>query len=268
MRGAILYFSLTGNTKLACEYIGGKVGNIEFDMFDMREGQVDLSSYDIVGFATYSHEFSIGNYAKDFIKAMTPTNKPAFVFSTYGRNNGATTGILAECVEKKGFQVVLDHALNTPENAPPVIKYEHGHINSPSKEQMYEFDNFIEELSIIGAKLKNKEIIQKKKVVFEKKYKIMATAFEKMSTPFMIKILMGGIKKIETNLCVQCGKCVNICPYNVITMNGYPEFEEKKCQGCFACYNRCPAKAIYTKGYNQIGVYPKPNKALEKKLKI
>ncbi|GFP74485.1 EFR1 family ferrodoxin [Clostridium fungisolvens] len=263
MKGAILYFSLTGNTKLACEYIISKIHDVEFDLMNMRDGYPNLDEYNIIGFATYADEYSIAEFVKEYIDGMESINKPAFVFSTYGKDNGAATKVLAEKITKKGFKVVLDHGLNTPENYPPVMKHDHGHINNPTKQQMDEFNIFIDELSKICLKIRNREVVNEKKVLVKTKYIVLS----KLGTALMMRKIMGA-KKVDSTLCIQCKKCVNTCPYKVIKMNDFPVFDEAKCHGCFACYNLCPTKAIYTNGYNKFGHYPKPNKAVIEKLKV
>lgn len=268
MKGIILYFSLTGNTKLACNYIKAKVTNIDFELHNMRDGYINLSNYDIIGFATYSESFSIAEYVKNYILGMEYLDKPAFVFSTYGKNNGATCEILGEFIRKKGFKIVANHALNTPENMPPVIKLDHGHINNPSEKQLSEFSSFIVELQQLAESFAKKESLNEIKIKFKKGDKIIANVMNKIMFPSVIKTLMGGNKKIDPTACTQCKKCISICPYGIISMKGYPEFDEKRCHGCFACYNLCPSKAIFTNGYNKVGMYPEPNNVLKEKLKI
>lgn len=263
MKGAILYFSLTGNTKLACEYIKGKVQNVDFDLLDMRGGVYDLNKYDIVGFASFADEYNIARFVRSYIENMSIVNKPAFVFSTFGQENGATTKNMAEEISNKGFKVVIDHSLHTPENYPPVIKHSHGFINHPNTIEIDEFNIFINDLTEICEKIKNNETVSEKKVEASFKYNILT----KLTGPKMMRTIMGR-KKVNDELCVQCKKCVSNCPYNAIKMDSFPVFDESKCHGCFACYNLCPTKAIYTKGYNQNFHYPKPNKAVIQKLKI
>jgi ferredoxin/flavodoxin len=263
LKGIILYFSLTGNTKLACKYIKNKVQNVEFDLVDMRHGQANLSSYDIVGFATYSNEFSIARFVKNYIDDMPSMDKTAFVFSTFGRDNGNTTRDLAQSITRKGFKVVLDFALHTPENYPPVIKWGHGYENHPTHQELEEFNASIKRLSDIATKIENNEILTAKKITKKFSHRIMT----KISRPSMMRYLMGH-KKINADLCVQCKKCIEACPYDAIKMDSYPVFEVSKCNGCFACYNLCPTKAIYTTKSHQFVHYPRPNTAVTEKLKV
>jgi hypothetical protein len=153
MQGIILYFSLTGNTRLACEYIRNKVTGIDFELVNMRDAKPDLSAFALVGFATFASEFKVARFIKNYIEGMDASQKPAFVFTTYGRNNGAATKVLADLVKAKGFRVILDGSLNTPENFPPVIRREHVHVDNPTFEQMKAFDAFIAELSGMAQRL-------------------------------------------------------------------------------------------------------------------
>jgi menaquinone-dependent protoporphyrinogen IX oxidase len=82
LKGVILYFSLTGNTRLACEYIKNKVTGIDFELADMRDAKPDLSGFAMVGFAAFASEFKVARFVKNYIKNMAVCQKPAFVFTT------------------------------------------------------------------------------------------------------------------------------------------------------------------------------------------
>jgi ferredoxin len=229
----------------------------------MRDAKPDLSAVDMVGFATFASEFKVARFVKNYIEGMANFPKPAFVFTTYGRNNGAATKTLAELVAAKGFRVILDGSLNTPENYPPVIRFEHGHVDNPTFEQMKAFDAFIAELSGMAQQLDCGEELPKRQVKAALRYILLSKIF---TAKYMQKGM--GDKKVDMKRCLHCGKCVKTCPYGLITITDVPIFNEMECCGCFACYNLCPSQAIYTDKYRQFGHYPKPLPQLVEKLTV
>lgn len=73
--------------------------------------------------------------------------------------------------------------------------------------------------------------------------------------------------RIDAEKCIECGKCMNVCPYRAITENIRPcirgckpgaitidenkkaKINNKKCIGCGACVYNCPFGAIVDKSY-------------------
>ena len=58
-----------------------------------------------------------------------------------------------------------------------------------------------------------------------------------------------SIERIDYELCIGCGECVNSCPMDVIRMDEKGEKAVIKyvedCMCCDACELDCPAEAIY-----------------------
>lgn len=52
--------------------------------------------------------------------------------------------------------------------------------------------------------------------------------------------------KINQNECIGCGKCVDICPGNLLTMkDSHATIRDvRDCWGCCACVKICPKNAI------------------------
>lgn len=52
---------------------------------------------------------------------------------------------------------------------------------------------------------------------------------------------------INPNKCVGCGRCVEVCPGNLIKMDGgghARQMHPRDCWGCTACLKACPAGAV------------------------
>lgn len=62
------------------------------------------------------------------------------------------------------------------------------------------------------------------------------------------------IKTIYTTKCIGCGRCVNICPLDVIRIKNkkawiaYPE----DCHSCYLCEMICPKGAIYVHPFKEV----------------
>ncbi|MCX6004639.1 MAG: hypothetical protein NT082_03100 [Chloroflexi bacterium] len=67
LKGIICYYSGSGNTRLACQYIQSNIKNVKFDLFNIaRSGIPDLGVYDVVGFvAGLEESFSLVKQGKE-----------------------------------------------------------------------------------------------------------------------------------------------------------------------------------------------------------
>lgn len=260
MKAIICYYSGSGNTKLACQYIAKNIKNIEIDLFNIAKDDIfDLEQYDIVGFATFANGLGPPYLMQAFIERLPHQNKKlAFVFNTYGFINGKPLKILGKWVMAKGFKVIIGHSLHTPENCPAMIIRGIGNEQAPNKKELEDVNNFISELS---------QLIESKGAI-QKKIKIGLLNSLLPVLPYTLMRKVMGKKYVDTSLCMECGACERVCPYAAIKLNPKPVFDMNKCYGCWACYNHCPNKAIYTRKCQGVGHYPEPNNQLKEKLKI
>ena len=265
MKGIIFFYSGSGNTKLACQYISRNLNNIEIELFNMVKAEkiLDFSNYDLVGFAAFTDFGGPSYLVQDFIeKIPLQDGKLAFVFNTYGFVSGKTLPMLAKWVNERGFNVMTGYSFHTPENYPPMIIRGRGAESAPKEKEMAEFKDFIGDLNeIIDSYQKGKEI-KKRKL----KVGILGKALPTFPRTKARKDM--GEKIVDESLCDQCGVCEQGCPYGAITIASTPQFDMNKCYGCWWCYNHCPNKAIFTNKVRGEGYYPKPNKQLREKMKI
>ena len=50
-------------------------------------------------------------------------------------------------------------------------------------------------------------------------------------------------KKVDADLCTQCGICQEVCPVEAVVLTPFPRFE-RNCFDCFNCIRLCPEDAI------------------------
>ncbi len=53
------------------------------------------------------------------------------------------------------------------------------------------------------------------------------------------------VAKVDKELCMGCGVCVESCPVDAIAIrDDVAEVDASKCAGCGACVGECPTEAI------------------------
>ncbi|HOJ62919.1 MAG TPA: EFR1 family ferrodoxin [Spirochaetota bacterium] len=271
MKGIIYYYSGTGNTKIAVQYIVGKIKNAEFSLFDIvKEGikekkDPNILQYDIIGIAVFTDWLGPSQIVKDFIEKLPQgKGKNVFVFNTCGNISGKTLKLLKKWLEIKDYRIIAGFTLKMPDNYPPLNKNKTLIIgeNNPSQKEIEEFNKFIQELDIKCAAIKEKRTVPISKIKIGILNSILPVFSRKKS-----KKAMGNLFVDEAK-CIECGICAQACPYNAIKLNPKPKFDDLLCFGCWACYNRCPEKCIYTKKMKECAHYPRPLPELVEKLKI
>ncbi|OGF50934.1 MAG: hypothetical protein A2044_05465 [Candidatus Firestonebacteria bacterium GWA2_43_8] len=266
MKIILCYFSCTGNTKLACEYIAGVLKEHSVELFDMTiKKSPDFTKYDLCGFAAFTDYYGPSKLFEDFMASVPKGNwkRNAFVFNTHAGASGKTLLLMRDYVYSRGYNVVAAASLTAPVNFPPqrVNPNDETDIN-PNPEMLEKFNKFISQLSSILEIQKKEEAVPECKIVLSE---------EEMNWPYCVRIASRedmGLKKTDEKLCTRCGVCVKKCPYAAIELKPYPVFNQKKCYGCWRCYNICPTKAIYTKKVKNNGHYPAPAEEYKKKLRI
>lgn len=263
MKEIICYYSGSGNTRLAAEYIKNRVRNADFELCDIvREESPELSQYEIVGFATFADFGGAPRLMHTFFDGLNP--RPggyAFVFNTYGFLSGKTLRSLARMAAGRGFTVIDGHSLHTPESYPPMRARNRTFENAPSQKELRRFNEFISRLDSKLAAIRegNEPGIEKIRIG------LSGMLFPGLSRDRAKRDM--GEQQVDTSLCQQCGTGQRLCPYGAIQLSPHPVFDHGKCNGCWSCYNHCPEKAIHTRKVRGDWQYPEPVPELVDKLK-
>ncbi len=264
MKGAICYYSGSGNTALACRYVAAGMESIELDLIDITAAEaIDTDAYDVIGFAAFTDFFGPSQVFLDFVDRLPHQDgKLAFVLSTHGFISGKMLRAMESAVTAKGFRVVAGHALHTPESYPPMIVRGRANEQAPSAKEQSAFDTFISELRrrLLDSQAELSGVGRRVRIGFINS--LMPGRPRTAARKDM------GDKFVDEALCTECGICEKGCPYGAIRLDPRPVFDMNRCYGCWSCYNHCPEQAIYTKKCKGVGHYPRPIDLLKEKLRI
>lgn len=235
-----IYFSGTGNSKYCTEVFLHKCGfNAPTVSIEHPNIICELIGHSelVIGFPVqYSN---LPKILKDFVVDNHELwhGKHIFIIATMGLFSGDGAGVLARLLRKYG--AVITGGL---------------HLKMP--------DSICDEPMLKRPLSKNQQLVKKAELKIEQ----AANAFIEGRPPQeglgIIPFLAGLVGqrlyfyhktqnysdklKIDTEKCIGCGKCVQLCPMKNISLDMEENHAEpgKHCTMCYRCANRCPAQAI------------------------
>lgn len=261
MKVVLCYYSITGNTRLACEFIASKLNAADVTLFNLAKNSLpDFGSYDAVGFAAYADFGGASRYLHNlFGNIPHQGNKPAFVFNTYGCMSMGTLKDLSAIVTARGFEIINGFSLHTPENYPPMRKSRMAFDSAPKPKAILKLESRVDELNSQLADLANGNTVTKRfhtgvggRLGITRKRSSAKKDF--------------GRQVVDPEKCNSCGKCLGTCPAEAIRMDTVPVFNHDLCDGCWGCYNICPQQAIRSRKMQGEYQYRGPSQLLKDKL--
>ncbi|EOC99389.1 EFR1 family ferrodoxin [Caldisalinibacter kiritimatiensis] len=243
MKGAIIYFSGTGNTEYVSKLFKEefKKQSIEIKLIDVSD--VDNFSdkqYDFFVFGAPIHvevfpEYFI-NWVKNNIKAGN--NRPCIIFSTQASKSAPGPYAFKKDAENIGLKVKIISNIEMPNN-----------------------------YYVVAFKRFSNEDVKRVKLAAKNKVSKIVSEFlkgeEKLNPSSNIRSIVGKISykgfllyskgwakrnlSVNYDKCIKCGICVKKCPTVNITMdNGKIDFKNN-CISCQRCIHSCPANAFMYK---------------------
>lgn len=241
----IFYFSGTGNTRWVAEQIAKAIGEELVFIPDMiREGRYkfELGEGERIGFCFPTHGWQPPHIVRHFIKQLefnstsSIFNHFCWALTTCGDNTGETMTILNKDLRRIGLQAETLFSVIMPESyvCLPFMK------TDPEDRERWKIENAERQLHHIISILKDR-----KRGIEE---------LEKGSTPRLYSYVIGEYfnkrmvhdKKfiLDADVCIQCGKCMKVCPVDNIKGTPPVWIHNGKCTCCLACYHYCPVHAI------------------------
>ena len=231
----IIYFSGTGNSRYIAKRIADKLHenllNINNKIKENDTQPIKVNQRLIIVTPTYA--WRIPRIVRDWIveTGFKGAEQVWFVMNCGGEIGNAAKYNQQLC-DKKGFVCMGTAQILMPENYIALF-------GTPEPEQARQFVSKAEPVidEVIKEIAAGHAFSAPRNNLYDR---ILSGPLNQLFYPFCVSARAFCVSKE----CVSCGKCVNVCPLNNITLkNGKPVWG-KKCTHCMACISYCPSKAI------------------------
>lgn len=235
MKTIIYYFTGTGNNLAVARGLQRELGNTTIMPIAMLLNHKEIpDEYERIGICSPSYYSHVPPFVMKCLAGVI-YKENQIVFSTIGccGNRGHAVEDIRETVEASGktvkyeFTVIFPGSYILSYNAFPMF-YQNPVLRHSNKK----IRKIAEVLKTGGT-----EIQLGKSLLFTKK-----------TDEQVIEIInnygkVGKQYKVSEE-CIKCGRCVNLCPVNNITMDEDGVIFGEDCQQCMACIQWCPQRAI------------------------
>lgn len=263
---SILYFTGTGNSLYAAEYLGEQLVkynySVEVKNISDVESMDTLKHRDILFFVYPIYGSTMPSQMRSFIKSLPESNgQRVGVIATQLAFSGDGSSILYSTFKKKGYIQKWGYQVNMPNN----LSFRGSPFFQSADYEVHEKRH----LKRVRKKLESvvdRVLIDRKRVwdstIF---HKLLAMSQRPLYKKYAIKSYQESFS-VNKN-CIGCKKCINNCPAGVITWKDGVEFTHtESCQVCLRCLNFCPTSAILHKGAVREPLYKGPTKEIYKRL--
>jgi flavodoxin/ferredoxin len=235
MKGIIVYFSLTGNTKKIARSIHKGMSPF-MEVCDLVAlADVDdacLQNYDLIGIGSPVWG-EPPQHVKRFVNAVPDLRgKYAFAFSTHGARGGRFFPILLKLLRKRHLKVIG-------------IRDWYGSVTSAMLPKPYLTDGHPDKIDLADARSFGKEMAALR-LRIEAEGPRSVPKLPKMPLPTASR-LKRPVPTFNRQKCryPACTLCMDHCPVNGIDLSSTPVIFGKRCHTCYFCEMICPEGAIF-----------------------
>lgn len=242
MKGLLIYFSATGNTKFIAKCIQREF----FDKGDYIQlksiediSNITLDNYDFLILGSPKHYEYIPKFFIDWIKKTLPlSSKPinTILYCTGVSPTITSFDYLIKVLRKKNCNVVITKTFQMPSN------YLIGMYKQTSDYNTIQYS--------LQSNENAKDLVQKFKLGIyniEHVGSFIAFMCKNISSYYFKKSGRRGRNLSINGQCDNCLKCVRNCPTNNIHIEDKHILFKDKCIMCTRCINSCPQNAILYK---------------------
>ena len=253
----IFYFSATGNSQFVAEQVANAHNETTVNIGQMSKDNIhafELKPQEMIGFVFPTYFVGLPSVLIDFIGKLKLQNYDknyTFAICTCGTIMGGILKTFRRLLNKNNIELNAGFGVRMVDNyilmlnlLPPKERWQA--INEASNEEIAHIN------SLIHSRYEG----------LSRKYTTIAPSLISfVQTAIFYKNKRNTKPFYATDECVNCGRCIKICPVQAIEMKDEkPQWTKQKCSQCLACLHRCPKAAIeYGKKTTKRGRYVNPN---------
>lgn len=249
----IIWFSGTGNSRLVAEGLSDCLRDSSLvrinadapDVLSVPEGESVIWVFPV-------YSWGVPPVVRKYIRRLTINGGARhFMVCTCGDDCGLTYDMWRKLIRRRGWCAGGGFSVEMPNTYVSLPGFD---VDSPEVVRK-KLDACGERIKIVGRAIRVGSRID---TTVRGKFAWFKT---RIIYPFFMRFLMSPKPFHYTDACVECGKCVRICPLGNIVMEKAGPKWGKDCAGCLACYHVCPHYAVqYGKRTRGKGHYICPEK--------
>lgn len=222
----IIYFSGTGNCFHVAKEISKHQNAKLISVTNYNENYIDD---DMIGIVTPVYCGELPQIIKDFLERVIVHGKYIWSLAVCGGGVGTTFETLDKILRYNESRLHFGAVFLMPDNSIiiPQNPIQAGKMleNEPALIEEYE--------QMIDSKIINKYPVD-----------VLAGKTSKLQWASLKGVLRIDNKKVNNKTCIDCRKCVTVCPTENIKVKDGKIVIGKNCVNCFACLHWCPTHSI------------------------
>ncbi|NLD18800.1 MAG: 4Fe-4S binding protein [Clostridiales bacterium] len=231
----IIYYTGTGNSRIVAEKIAEETKDEVMNAFEAIRGKTyeNYTSDNPWIFVSPTYGWRLPRIFENFILCSHFSGcRDAYFVMTCGSEIGNAEKHIRSLCDAKDFSFRGVKQINMPENYTAMFPVpDENTLKKIIEAAMTETIKTVEYIRE-AASIPRQDIGLVDKI----KSGIVNEAF------YLFCISAKGFR--TTNDCISCGRCVNLCPCDNISLVGEKPKWRSECTHCMACINACPQKAI------------------------